>query len=405
MKKTLAMLLAAVMIVGLFAGCGAKAPAETQAPETEAPAVAETEAPATEAATEAPAETEAAAETEAPAVDATGKKIAFITDVGNIDDHGFNQYSYEGVTKFAEASGAEHKYYKPAGDTDQDRLDAIQQAVNDGYDAIVMAGFLFGKACYNAATANPDTLFLALDVTEFDMRSDPEVPVEVPANVALITYKEEQAGFLAGYAAVVEGYKELGFLGGIDVPAVVRFGHGFVQGAEKAAADLNIEGVNIKYWYSGSFVPTDEIATKMDAWYVEGTEVVFACGGGIFLSAQSAAETNDGLMIGVDVDQSFISPIFITSAMKALSNSVVLALNSAAENGMKWPEAYAGKVQALGAAENCIGLPMETSHFETFTQEQYDELFQAMVDGSLVVDNSIDSSKHPVTDHITVDWQ
>ena len=382
MKKFTALLLACLMVCGLFAGCGSKEPAETTA------AGAADNAEATLA-----------------AVDASGKKIAFITDVGNIDDHGFNQYSYEGVTKFAEASGAESKYYKPAGDTDQDRLDAIQQAVDDGYNVVVMAGFLFGKACYNAAVANPDTLFLALDVTEFDMRENPDTPVEVPANVALVTYKEEQAGFLAGYAAVVEGYKELGFLGGIDVPAVVRYGYGFVQGAEKAAADLNIDDVNIKYWYSGSFTPTDEIATKMDAWYVEGTEIVFACGGGIYLSAQSAAETNDGLMIGVDVDQSYISPIFITSAMKALSNSVVLALTNAVENGMKWPEAYAGKCQALGAAENCIGLPMENSHFEKFTQAQYDELFQSMVDGSLVVDNSFDSAVHPAVEHVTVDWQ
>ena len=374
MKKVLALLMAVMMVAGLFAGCGAaETPAETEAP---------------------------AAEEAVKYADATGKKIAFITDVGNIDDHGFNEYSYAGVTKFAEGSGAECKYYKPAGDTDQDRLDAIQQAVDDGYDVVVMAGFLFGKACNEAAVANPDTLFLALDVTPFDLGVE-----EVPANISLITYKEEQAGFLAGYAAVVEGYKELGFLGGIDVPAVVRFGYGFVQGAEKAAADLGVEDVNVKYWYSGSFGPTDEIATKMDAWYVEGTEVVFACGGGIYLSCQSAAEANDGLMIGVDVDQSYISDCIITSAMKSLSNSVVLALNAATENGMKWPEAYAGTCQALGAAEDCIGLPMETSQFKTFSQEQYTELFNGMIDGSIVVDNSFESSVHPTTEHITVDWQ
>ncbi len=396
MKKILALLLAVMMVAGLFAGCGEKAPAETKATETQAPA-AETEASAaeTEAATEAATEA-------VPAVDATGRKVAFITDVGNIDDHGFNEYSYAGVTKFAEMSGAECKYYKPAGDTDQDRTDAIMQAVNDGYDVVVMAGFLFGPACYNAAVASPDTLFLALDVTPFDMKIEDG---EVPANVALITYREEQAGFLAGYAAVVDGYKELGFLGGIDVPAVVRFGYGFVQGAEKASADLGYDDVNIKYWYSGSFTPTDEIATKMDAWYVEGTEAVFACGGGIYLSALSAAEANDGLLIGVDVDQSYISERVITSAMKSLSNSVVLALTEATNNDFKWPEAYAGKCQALGAAENCVGLPMETSRFETFTAEQYNELFTALVDGTITVDNSFDSSVHPAVEHVTVDWQ
>ncbi|MFR8334795.1 MAG: BMP family lipoprotein [Oscillospiraceae bacterium] len=189
-------------------------------------------------------------------------------------------------------------------------------------------------------------------MTEGDLKSD-----TVPFNIALICYQEEQAGYLAGYAAVQEGYKELGFLGGIDVPAVVRYGYGFIMGADKAAQELNLTDVNIKYWYSGSFQPNDDIATKMDNWYVGGTEVVFACGGGIYLSCQSAAEANDGKMIGVDVDQSNVSDRIITSAMKALSNSVVKALTDASANGWTWPQNYAGVCQYLGAADNCVGLP------------------------------------------------
>ena len=394
MKRILALLLAVAMVSCLFAGCQ-----EKPAPTTE---------PATEATTEATAEatTEAAAEattvaTEAPAADAV--KVAFVTDVGNIDDHSFNQYSYEGVTRFSEANNQECNYYKPAGDTDQDRIGAIEQAISDGYGVVAMAGFLFGPAVNQCALAHPDVLFLALDVTPFDMNlAEGE---EVPANVSLITYKEEQAGYLAGYAAVVDGYKNLGFVGGIAVPAVVRYGYGFVQGAEAAAKDLGVTDVTMKYWYSNSFVPTDDIVTKMDSWYVDGTEIVFTCGGGIYKSCLNAADANEGLMIGVDVDQSPESDRIITSAMKALSNSVVLALNAAKDNGYKWPEAYAGKCQALGAAEDCIGLPMETSHFETFDQAKYDELYKAMADGSLVVDNSFDPEVKPVVENITVIYE
>lgn len=119
------------------------------------------------------------------------------------------------------------------------------------------------------------------------------------------------------------------------------------MGADKAAQELNLTDVNIKYWYSGSFQPNDDIATKMDNWYVGGTEVVFACGGGIYLSCQSAAEANDGKMIGVDVDQSNVSDRIITSAMKALSNSVVKALTDASANGWTWPQNYAGVCQYL----------------------------------------------------------
>ena len=396
MKKILALLLAVTMVACLFAGCqnGTTEPTD---PATE-PTTDVTTEPTTEPATE-PVTEPASEDATVPSTDGA-KKVAFVTDVGNIDDHSFNQYSYEGVTKFCSNAGLECSYYKPAGDTDQDRIDAINQAVKDGYGVVVMAGYLFGPACYTVATEHPEVLFLALDVTEGDLKAE-----SVPSNIALICYQEEQAGYLAGYAAVQEGYKELGFLGGIDVPAVIRYGYGFIMGADKAAQELTQTDVNNKSASSGSFQPNDDIATKMDNWYVGGTEVVFACGGGIYLSCLSAAESNDGKMIGVDVDQSNVSDRIITSAMKALSNSVVKALTDASANDWIWPESYAGVCQYLGAADDCVGLPMETSQFTKFTQEQYDTLFQAMADGSLVVDNNSSADVKPVTTNVTVDYQ
>ena len=394
MKKIIALLLAVVMVACLFAGCQGGDGEETN------PSTNSTTDEATDPATEPAGDETEPADDDTTEPDSTGaKKVAFVTDVGNIDDHSFNQYSYEGVTKFCEENNLECNYYKPAGDTDQDRIDAINQAVTDGYGVIVMAGYLFGPACYTVASEHPEVLFLALDVTEGDLNAD-----TVPSNIALICYQEEQAGYLAGYAAVQEGYKELGFLGGIDVPAVIRYGYGFIQGADKAAQELGVTDVNIKYWYSGSFEANDDIATKMDNWYVGGTEVVFACGG-IYLSCLSAADANDGKMIGVDVDQSNVSERIITSAMKALSNSVVKALTDASANGWTWPTEYAGVCQYLGAADDCVGLPMETSQFTTFTQEQYDALFQSMADGTLVVDNNSDPDTKPETTNVTVDYQ
>lgn len=402
MKKIIALLLALVMVLSL-AACAAKDNTADDKAEESKPAADETakeeEAKEEETKEETPAEdtkTEEPAET----TDDAAMSVAFITDVGNIDDHSFNQYSYEGVTKFCEANGLKSDYYKPAEDTDQAREDAIGQAIKDGYSTIVMAGYLFGPAVAASAEANPDVNFLALDVTTGDLGTE-----TCPANVALICYQEEQAGYLAGYAAVKDGYKQLGFLGGIDVPAVVRYGYGFVQGADAAAKEMDINDVTINYWYSGSFSPNDEIASKMDSWYVGGTEVVFACGGGIYLSCQSAAEANGAKMIGVDVDQSNISECIITSAMKALSNSVQLALGELKDNNMVWPEAYAGTCQYLGAKDDCVGLPIESSRFTTFTADEYNTLFAALVDGSLVVDNNSDPATHPETTNVTVDWQ
>ena len=386
-KKLIAMVLAASMVLSL-AACG------SSAADTAAPAAADTEAAADTAAADSSADT-AAADT---ASGGSTTDVAFVTDVGNIDDQSFNQYTWAGVQQFCADNGLTANYYKPSEDSDAARVEQMDNAVKDGAKVVVMAGYLFAAALEKAQTKYPDVSFLALDVSTGDLASPAK-------NTALITYKEEQAGYLAGYAAVTDGYKELGFLGGMAVPAVIRYGYGFVQGAEQAAKDTGASDVHIKYWYSGSFVATDDIKAKMDSWYSEGTEVVFACGGSICNSCLAAAQANNGKMIGVDVDQSNLDPCVITSAMKALSNSVIVTLTDAKANDWKFSDAYAGKETTLGAAEDCVGLPMESSVFTTFNQEQYDKLFTSLVDGSLVVDNSFDTEKTPAVSNVSVDYQ
>ena len=374
MKKFLAFVMAASMALSL-AACGGSTPASSTASTT------------TEATTEAAA---------------SGSKtdVAFVTDVGNIDDQSFNQYTWQGVQDFCSANSLNANYYRPTEDSDAARLEQMDNAVNDGAKAIVVAGYLFGSSIAEAQAKYPDIQFLALDVSTADLSDTAPT-----ANTALITYKEEQAGYLAGYAAVTDGYKELGFLGGMAVPAVIRYGYGFVQGADAAAKELGVTDINIKYWYSGGFAATDEVKNKMDGWYSEGTEVVFACGGPVCQSCDAAAQANGGKMIGVDVDQSGQFDTVITSATKGLAESVNTALTDALNNGWKFTDAYAGKQTVLGAAENCVGLPMSTSKFTKFTQEQYDAMYAAIVDGSLVIDDSFDADVHPAVTNVTVDYQ
>ena len=374
MKKFLAFVMAASMALSL-AACGGSTPASSTASTT------------TEATTEAAA---------------SGSKtdVAFVTDVGNIDDQSFNQYTWQGVQDFCSANSLNANYYRPTEDSDAARLEQMDNAVNDGAKAVVVAGYLFGSSIAEAQAKYPDVQFLALDVSTADLGD--KAPT---SNTALITYKEEQAGYLAGYAAVTDGYKELGFLGGMAVPAVIRYGYGFVQGADAAAKELGVDDVNIKYWYSGGFAATDEVKNKMDGWYSEGTEVVFACGGPVCQSCDAAAQANGGKMIGVDVDQSGRFDTVVTSATKGLAESVNEALTDALNNGWKFTDAYAGKQAVLGAAENCVGLPMSTSKFTKFTQEQYDAMYAAIVDGSLVIDDSFDVDVHPAVTNVTVDYQ
>jgi basic membrane protein A len=241
-------------------------------------------------------------------------------------------------------------------------------------------------------------MFLGIDLGLGD------VP-EPLSNTALITYEEEQSGFLAGYAAVMDGYTKLAFLGGIDVPAVIRYGFGFVQGADVAAAELgNTADVSIKYWYSGSFVQNDEIKTKTAGWYTQGTEVIFACGGGILYSAIASADEADGKLIGVDVDQSNVSERIITSAKKELETSVKVALDDLMANGGVWSAAYGGTENKLGAAQDCVGLPLDTDswRFSTFTVDEYNMLFEKVKSGEYEISAAIDVAP---TVGITVDYQ
>ncbi len=399
MKKILALLMAGCMALSLVAcgGTTSSTPGSTSGTTSGA--------------------TEEAASTENTSNNKTD--VAFVTDVGNIDDQSFNQYTWQGVQDFCAANNLKANYYRPSEDSDAARIEQVDNAVNDGAKAVVMAGYLFASTLETVQTKYPDVSFLALDVSTDDMLGaggvdtsaadyDPaaiDMSQYITANTALVTYKEEQAGYLAGYAAVADGYTQLGFLGGIAVPAVIRYGYGFVQGADAAANELGIDGVNINYWYSGTFEANDEIVTKMDGWYTTGTEVIFACGGQVGNSCAAAAQTNNGKMIGVDVDQSNLGDFVITSAMKSLANSVTVALTDCMGNDWTWTDTYAGKQTVLGAAEDCVGLPMETSKFTNFTQDQYDSLFDAIKSGELVVDDSFDQNVHPEVTAVNVDYQ
>lgn len=326
-------------------------------------------------------------------------ELAMITDTGNIDDQSFNQYSYEGLKIFAEKNQKTYAYYKPSEDSNDARMETIKAAVDKGAKTILTPGFLFAETIKEAQTLYPDVNFLFLD---YDMGD------EALANVHCVVYKEEQAGFLAGYAAVKDGYKKLGFIGGIAVPAVVRYGYGYVQGAEYAAKELGVNDVTIKYWYSNSFVANDEITTKMQGWVTEGTEVIFCAGGGIVFSALKAAQEGNTKIIGVDVDQVNIDKDgrVITSAIKGLTESVVLSLEALYANNGVWPEELAGKTSVLGAKENSVGLPTADASwkFNTFTKEEYTALFGKVAKDEIEISNAIGDDERPVVSAVTVDY-
>ena len=342
-------------------------------------------------------------------------RVAMITDSGDITDQSFNQTTYEACKAFCEAKGIDFKYYKPAGDSDPERVAMIDAAVEDGFNVIVMPGFLFAPAIAECQPMYPDVKFIALDVSEYDLSSN-GLNIAEAANLYSAVYQEELSGYMAGFAAVKMGYKHLGFLGGMAVPAVIRFGFGFVQGADAAAVELGIaDQVAVEYVYGNQFFGDADITAAMDTWYQNlGVEVVFACGGGIYTSAAEAAvKVEGGKVIGVDTDQSAIIDSYaegltVTSAMKGLAATVnTLLAETVAGNFAN----YGGKVETLGLVSgedmslNYVALPETTQFCDSFTRDDYVALVKGMVEGTVTVSNdttAMPATTITVTDHGSV---
>ena len=415
MKKLVALLLAVCMVACLFAGCSKDNTEES----TKAPVATEdnNESVATEAPTESTASN-------------SDYRVAMVTDYGDITDQSFNQATYEGAKAWCDENGVDFTYYKPTGDSTAERVASVEQAIDEGYNVLVLPGYAFGGTIVETCEQYPDVKFVALDVAAGDILEtavtmkgeeysynpdDYTISDYVDlSNVYCAVYQEELAGYMAGYAAVKLGYTKLGFLGGMAVPAVVRYGYGFVQGVDAAASELgNASDVSVKYAYGNQFYGDADITAAMDTWYNDGTEVVFACGGGIWTSAAEAAAKVGQKVIGVDVDQAatidgqYGAGLTVTSAMKGLSATVKTALTEIITNG-NWA-AYAGKIETLGlvsgddASLNYVQLPTASTQWaDSFTEADYDTLVNELYSGSRTVSNDI--SAEPTTT-VAVDYQ
>lgn len=375
-KKLLSLVLAGCMIASLT-GCGSS----SSTPEKADTATTETTTDKTDAA----ATTDKAATTDAAKSDASadGYELALVTDIGTIDDKSFNQGAWEGVEKYAKENNKTYKYYQPTEKTTDAYSETIELAIEGGAKIVVCPGYLFEESVFVEQDKFPDVKFILLDGTPNHNYEE----FKTADNTMSILFQEDQPGFLAGYAAVKEGYTKLGFMGGMAVPAVKRYGYGFVQGAEYAANEMGLKSVDITYNYTGGFDATPEVQSLATSWYKAGTEVIFGCGGGVGNSVMAAAEADGKVMIGVDVDQSPESATVITSAMKKLSVSVYDGIKSVYDNSFP-----GGKTTTFSAANDGIGLPMETSKFKTFTTADYDAIFKKLAAGEITIQNNTDEA-------------
>lgn len=354
-------------------------------------------------------------------------KIGLVTDSGTLNDHSFNESAWNGVNEFATEAGGgtidtntysvetgkvQTKYVQPAQDAydTQGRLAAMKTAAEWGAKVIVLPGYLFQssiKLAINDA-AFKDVSFLALDCVNQDSDNNYE-EFTFTDKVTSIIYREEQAGFLAGYAAVKEGYRSLGFCGGMAVPAVIRYGSGYCQGADAAAKELKLadSGIKINYYYAGAFAPTDAATSNCSAWYSSGTDVIFGCGGAVYQSVTSASQSNSNKpWIGVDVNQHADTSLgasqasCITSAMKNLKNTTKVLLAGWVNNDKAWNATLAGNVVTVGAqSDNCVLPTPDTTGdsgcwgFKKFTLSEYNTLLANLKNGTVKVNSNSDNDE------------
>ena len=366
-------------------------------------------------------------------------KIALVTDSGTLNDHNFNQTSWEAVNDWAVANGGgtvknnivsngsiHTMYYQPTSSsaefTTAERVAAVEAAVEWGAKFVVLPGYLFQPVVKQVQERYKDVCFLALDCVNQDSDNG-YTEYTLGANVSMTQYQEEQAGFLAGYGAVKDGLTKLGFIGGMAVPAVQRYGYGYVQGAEKAATELGLADGSVKmdYYYAGAFTSTTEATEFATSWYNNGTETIFACGGAVYNSVTtglSQATNKEGKSwIGVDTNQhadTSIQPAgtrekLLTSAMKGLGTSIKEALTSWKGNENKFDAKHSAKIQTLGIKQDAVALPTEATTgdkgcwgFKKWTEADYAKLVADMKAGTVTVSN--DTSKAPTTVKVTATY-
>lgn len=310
-------------------------------------------------------------------------ELALITDESGVNDGSFLQDTWQSMQSFAEENEMTFQTYESPNDADS-YLKTINKAQKKGAKFVALAGSQFETVAFEAQKKYEDLSFVLID----GVPRDEDYNYDAAGNTIGVLFAEEQAGYLAGYAAVCEGYTKLGFMGGNPVPPVKRYGYGFIQGASAAAKEMSAGQIDIKYEYLGTFEASDEIESESYSWFQDGTQVIFACGGSIGESVMAAAETAGGKVIGVDADQSSLSETVIMSAVKQTGRAMTDILKTYKRHNFQ-----GGAILNYSAENDGIGLAMAPERMTKFTQEMYDTLYKEIRKGTRSIDKDIEHKK------------
>ena len=316
-------------------------------------------------------------------------KVGMMTDSGTIDDKSFNQGTWEGIQRYQEENGTiEAQYIKPGGEATQDYLEAADNLLAKGNELIIAPGFKFEEAIGKLQAENPETKFVILD-------GEPEGGVA--ENSVAIYFAEQEAGFLAGIAAALETKTgKVGFIGGMVIPAVQKFGYGFVTGVAYANANLGTNVEVADYLYNGTFNDVSGGQAQAGGMYDKGIDIIFVAAGGVgngvIAEGKVRAEAGDDVyVIGVDVDQyedgiiSNGSSVILTSAIKRIDNAAYDKIDELVNGTFT-----GGQVITMDAKNDGVGLPAENPNLSEATQQAADEAFELIKNGTIVVPTELD---------------
>jgi basic membrane protein A len=305
------------------------------------------------------------------AAEETGEviKVGLVTDVGQLNDRGFNQLAFQGVKRAGRELGVEHRVLESGSDSDY--VPNMSSLAEEGFDLIIGVGFAQGEAVDTVATEFPDTRFVIIDV---DQQSLPHKP----ANVVGLLFKEEEVGYLAGYLAALTAKREPGpdvisSVGGMKEPPVDRFIAGYQAGAKKALPTVELLNGYSQDW--DDLAKCKEQALNQIA---DGSSIVFQVAGGCGLGALDAAKEKDVWGIGVDADQSYLGPHVLTSAQKKVDQAVFQTIQSVQDGSWK-----GGRNAVFGLEEKGVGLGKISLKVPAEDREAVDEIAQLIVSGEL----------------------
>lgn len=329
-----------------------------------------------------------------------GAVVALVADSQGLEA-GAEALLWKGIQTFASNFGyAAQSFTYDAGNVEAAQA-ALQEAAQSGAALIVCRGEEMARALFQVQANYPGVQYLLFDAEPHN--EDYTVYTTEPS-VHCVLFQEEQAGYLAGYASVTEGYTTLGFVGNDEVPDVVRYCTGFLQGAEEAAEQQG-EEVTLKVWYTGNIEDNDLVTSRLIEWYNNGTGLILANGGNLVQDTVDAANQTGGRAFATDWDQNALGERVLGSAVKCYNGAVQRQLYAFFSGNGVWGQDAAGQTEKIGFTDGSVALAGSTWRFNHFSQRDYENLYEQLRNSDLKVEAYADMDTLPDTPSVTLEIQ